>query len=125
MKTILFVEDDGINQAIVKGMLNKMGYSNIQFASTAAQALDLLENPGLKIDAILMDLGLPDMDGVELTKKIRASSLTAKGVPIIAITGNSREKAKEESLAAGMNAFLTKPVKREILESTLSEFLND
>ncbi len=125
MKKVLFVEDDEINQTIVKGILGSIGYKDVQTANNAAQALSILENPNSKIDVILMDLGLPDMDGVALTEKIRHSHLAAKDVPIIAVTGNSQEKAREKSLNAGMNAFLTKPVNQALLEKTLTELMKD
>ncbi len=125
MKKVLFVEDDEINQTIVKGILGSIGYKDVQTANNAAEALSILENPNSKIDVILMDLGLPDMDGIALTEKIRHSNLAIKDVPIIAVTGNSQEKAKENSLKAGMNAFLTKPVNQILLEKTLAELLKD
>lgn len=121
MKKVLFVEDDEINQVIIKGILGAIGYKDVQMANNAAQALSILENPDSNIDVILMDIGLPDMDGIALTEKIRHSDLAAKNVPIIAVTGNNPEKAKEKSIAAGMNAFLTKPINQALLEKTLKE----
>jgi two-component system sensor histidine kinase/response regulator len=123
MSNILFVEDDDINLTVVKALLSSIGYKNIQLAKCAKQALELLSKPETKIDLILMDLGLPDLSGIELTKQIRQSNLPSKNIPIVALTGNSEEKAKRESLAAGMNGFLTKPVEPKILQSTLKDLL--
>jgi two-component system sensor histidine kinase/response regulator len=123
MLNILFVEDDDINQTVVKALLNSIGYKNIQLANCAQQALDLLGKPETKIDLILMDLGLPDLSGIELTKKIRQSGLPLKNIPIVAVTSNCEEKAKRESLAAGMNGFLTKPVEPKVLQSILKDLL--
>lgn len=123
---ILCVEDDEFNQTIVKMILQKLGYKKISIAGDSIEATALLEKPDTDINVILMDLGLPapGVNGIELTKKIRQSNWNVKNVPIIALTGNDAAVAKEDSLAAGMNDFLTKPVDVERLRIILENLLS-
>jgi CheY-like chemotaxis protein len=122
---LLCVEDDEMNQTIVKMLLQKLGYKKISVAGDSIEATSLLEKSDTDINVILMDLGLPapGISGIELTKKIRQSQWKVKNIPIIALTGNSEAVAKTESLAAGMNDFLTKPIDAEKLRITLEKFL--
>lgn len=120
---ILYVEDDALNQTILKIMLNTLGYQNVQTTADGQKTLELLADPNTELDLILMDLGLPDMDGITLTEKIRQSTFKSKDVPIIALTGNIAETSKQKSLNAGMNAFLTKPIEREFLGNTIEQIL--
>jgi CheY-like chemotaxis protein len=123
---ILCVEDDEMNQTVVKILLQKLGYKKISLAGDSIEASALLEKPDTDINVILMDLGLPapGVNGIELTKKIRQSNWNVKNVPIIALTGNESAVAKEESLAAGMNEFITKPVDVEKLRIILENLLS-
>ena len=119
---ILYVEDDELNQTIIAALLKTLGYINIKLANSAAEAINILEKE--KMDIILMDLGLPDISGIELTKKIRDSEFAGKNASIIAVTGNSEEKAKNACLAAGMNGFLSKPVDKEKLQFAIENCLS-
>ncbi len=73
-------------------------------------------------DVILMDIQMPNLDGIEATRKIRASSV--KQPAIIALTANAFEQNKEAALAAGMNGFVTKPVNLEVLANELRSLVN-
>ena len=120
---ILYVEDDLLNQMVLKATLKALGYENVLIAGDAKQAFEILENPNIKLNIILMDIGLPEMNGIELTEKIRHSDLTAKNIPIIAVTGNEALNAKELCLEAGMNDFLMKPVEAKLLKTTIETIL--
>jgi len=120
---ILYVEDDLLNQMVLKSTLKALGYENVLIAGDAKQAFEILENPNIELDFILMDIGLPEMNGIELTEKIRHSDLPAKEIPIVAVTGNEASNAKELCLAAGMNDFLMKPVEAKLLKTTIETIL--
>ena len=77
-------------------------------------------------DAILMDMRMPEMDGLEATKKIRdMNRKDAKAIPIIALTANAFDEDVQRSMQAGLNAHLSKPVEPDILFKTLREFIRD
>jgi CheY-like chemotaxis protein len=120
--TILYVEDNEINQLVIKKMLNALGYMQVLIAADANAAIKLLEDPATQPDLILMDLGLPDMNGIALVKKIRQSKLKAKNVPIVALTANEEVIAKAKSFVAGVNDFLVKPVDQAELGFKLERF---
>ena len=119
-KTVLYVEDEIINQMTLKALLSSLNFG-VEITGSAEEAIALLEKPNTHIDIIMVDLGLPNMNGIELTRRIRASNWAAKNVPIIIVTGNDTEAAKQESLSAGATVFLTKPVRKETLEETFSK----
>ncbi len=116
--SVLVVDDNGINQKVVSGFAEKLG-AKTYTASTGADALDMVARH--QFDLILMDLGLPDMNGVEVTKIIRGLSIPGKAnTPIIALTGNAGDDDKQTCLDAGMNDYATKPITFE----KISELLN-
>lgn len=117
---VLIVEDDSLNQIVLKSMLEKLGFKTVYLAGVPKKAIAFLENSNSKIALILMDIGLPIMTGIELTRKIRESSWNAKNVPIIAVTGNS-DSIKGECLEAGMNEFMAKPVSYDLLKEVLKK----
>lgn len=124
--TVLVVEDNPVNQEIAKRFLeNKLGL-NVILADDGLLALDKIET-GIEINLILMDCQMPNMDGYETTRTIRAG-IRAKdhtSIPIIAMTANAMEGDREKCLAAGMNDYLTKPFKLQALRSVLAKWLND
>lgn len=120
---ILYIEDDTLNRIILQNLLKVLGYENLLQVENGTEAIALLEKSSANVDLIFMDLGLPDIDGITLAKKIRASDWNVKHVPIIAITGNAAEFSRDKSLVAGMNDFVTKPVDLEVLRSTIEKFI--
>ncbi|MGE5866521.1 MAG: ATP-binding protein, partial [Rhizobacter sp.] len=104
---VLVVEDDPVNQAIVGSMLTNAGF-DVQLANDGADALDHFA--GERFDLVLMDWQMPDMDGLEVTRRLRAGAAGRAGlrVPIIALTANAFAEDRSACLAAGMNDFLTK-----------------
>jgi len=112
---ILLVEDDPVIQKVHRLMLEKIGYT-VDIASNGPQALAMLDK---KYSAILMDVGLPDISGIEITTEIRRLEGSKKHVPIIALTAYVCEETKWECLAAGADEVATKPIKIEALATIL------
>lgn len=118
---LLLVEDNEINQIVTRGMLDKLGYQ-VKVVSDGRTALSLLERE--KFDLILMDCMMPEVDGLEVTRAIRAREEgTEEHVTIVAITANTMEGTEARCLAVGMDDYLAKPVHMEDLETTLSRWL--
>lgn len=117
---ILLVEDEPISQRVVQLMLEGYGYE-VHIASSGQQALELLEKE--HFDLIFMDLGLPDMTGDQVTIKIREKETGSKRIPIIALTAHVFHTDKKRCLAAGMDAFIGKPVEHNELLSVLKTWL--
>lgn len=116
--SILIVEDNPINQKVLLRMLNTLGYE----ADLANNGREGLEAFRLKrYDVIFMDLHMPEMDGLEATRRIRAESSPSRPF-IVAVTAAAMDKDKQISLEAGMNAFLTKPLRNEELNRLLKEY---
>ena len=106
---------------VATGMLQKLGYG-VKIASNGREALGLLQER--HFDAVLMDVQMPEMDGYEATREIRAREAQAGGhVPIIAMTANAMEGDEALCLTAGMDDYLAKPVKVEQLDAKLCRWL--
>jgi CheY-like chemotaxis protein len=107
---IMLVEDNLINQLLATTILTKLGYKP-HIANNGREAIDLLSQQAF--DLILMDMQMPEMDGIEATKYIR-KHFEVQPV-IIAMTANAMREDREICLQAGMNDYLSKPVKPEDL----------
>ena len=123
-KKILLAEDIQINAEIMKQILKIKG-AEIDHAENGRIVLEMFANSAPKhYDAILMDVRMPEMDGLEATAKIRAlDRKDAKTIPIIAMTANAFDEDVQRSLQVGMNAHLSKPVEPEHLYRTLEELI--
>lgn len=110
-KSILVAEDIDSNYMLVNAILKDYDLTR---ACTGKEAVEFASN--FRYDAILMDLKMPVMDGIEATKKIRQFD---KITPIIAVTANAFDSDKVEAMEAGCNAFVTKPLKKKDLEEVL------
>ncbi len=106
---ILLVEDNAANVSVARALLNKLGH-RMTLAENGQEALEALRE--MSFDTVLMDLEMPDMDGLEATRRIRAGEAgkEASEVPIIAMTAHALTGYREKSLEAGMNDYLSKPV---------------
>lgn len=123
-KRILLAEDMQVNAEIMV-MVLEMKDMQVEIAENGRIALEKFEGsePGY-FDAILMDMRMPEMDGLESTKRIRALDREdAKKIPIIALTANAFDEDVQRSLQVGMNAHLSKPVEPEHLYQALEEFI--
>ncbi|MFA6450898.1 MAG: response regulator [bacterium] len=105
-KTILIVEDNEINLILVRDIIRRLGHSAIEAADAETGVKLAVE---LKPDLILMDIRLPGMDGLEAVKILKATPETA-GIPSIAISASAFERDKRAALAAGCEAYITKPL---------------
>jgi CheY-like chemotaxis protein len=114
---ILLAEDNIINERVACGILRAAGHS-VEVARTGGQVQPLLAVQ--KFDLILMDVQMPEMDGFEVTAAIRDSEKeTGSHLPIIAMTAHAMEGYKDRCLAGGMDGYLTKPVRRDLLLAAL------
>ena len=106
---ILVAEDNEINQRLINKVLTKMGHK-ITIVEDGQKAINALEED--TFDVVFMDMLMPVMDGVKATAEIRKNS-KHKDLPIIAMTANAMGEFKEQCLEAGMNDYVTKPVRRD------------
>jgi len=114
---VLLAEDVKLNQMLTQKLLARSGYL-IDIAENGLQAIDALKNADY--DVILMDVQMPEMDGIEATKQIRLLPGEKKFVPIIALTAQADINTEDELRAAGMDDYITKPINFDILFSKLS-----
>jgi CheY-like chemotaxis protein len=121
---ILMAEDVFINAEIMKQIILSKE-AEIDHADNGKIVLNMFEESTVGYyDAILMDVRMPEMDGLEATVAIRKLERSdAKKIPIIALTANAFDEDVQRSLQAGMNAHLSKPIQPEILYKTLEEIL--
>lgn len=119
--SILLVEDNPVNLMVAKGILKRLGFSSASVGN-GQEALDYLDSH--PVDLVFMDIQMPVMDGLEATKRQREREQgTGKHVPIIAMTANAMIGDREVGLAAGMDEYLTKPMKRDPILRMLETFL--
>ncbi len=113
---MLLAEDNLVNQKIAINMLEKRGHS-VTLATNGVEVLaHLEENDAHSFDIILMDIQMPVMDGFQATARIREREKTGGGhIPIIALTARAMKGDREECLAAGMDAYVSKPLRIEAL----------
>ncbi len=123
-KRIMLVEDNDLNQEIAKTVLELVG-CRVDVVNNGQEAVDLFESkPAFYYKAILMDIRMPVMDGLQATKIIRNSSKKdAKKIPIVATTANAFDEDVKKSMESGMNGHLVKPLEIEQLYQTLSELV--
>lgn len=118
-ETILYVEDNFDNRLLVKRVLEAEGYRVIE-AEGGAKGLDCLQSE--TPDLVLIDINLPEMDGYEVTKRLKQLPSMAK-VPIIAMTANVMKGDREKTFAAGCDGYISKPIDIDTLPDQIAEFL--
>ena len=114
---ILVAEDNKMNQLVARKLLKKLGCS-CEIANDGLECIDMLAQG--QYDMILMDCMMPNMDGLEATRKIRASGNTQ--LPIIAFTANAMASDQQACLEAGMNDFIDKPIDMKRIISLLESW---
>ncbi|NQD38800.1 response regulator [Permianibacter sp. IMCC34836] len=120
---VLLVEDNIVNQTVIKGMLQHLGIA-VDTASEGEQALARCSQQDY--DLILMDCQMPTLDGFETTRRLRRLELdNRRRTTVVALTANAMEGDRERCLAAGMDDYLAKPISRETLLNCLQRWLND
>ena len=115
---ILVVEDNATNLAVVNAMLRKLGFTPV-IARDGEQGVARVKDSG-PLAAVLMDVQMPVLDGIEATRRIRAMPPPAGSVPILALTASLMEAERRHCLAAGMNRVLGKPIIWPELLATLA-----
>ncbi len=116
---ILLVEDNEINQQVAVGILSALGHT-VAIAGDAADGVAMACRGGF--DLVLMDVQLPDMDGYQATALIRALPGKAADIPVIAMTANAMEGDRERCIAAGMDDYVAKPIRRPALMAALDRW---
>jgi CheY-like chemotaxis protein len=115
--SILVAEDNLVNQQVVRGVLKKKSIA-VTVVNNGVEAVAAVNAPNAKFDLILMDLEMPEMDGIEATHKLREQGAC---IPIVALTAQAMRGDRERCLASGMNAYLSKPINPELLYKTIAE----
>ncbi len=119
---ILVAEDNVANQMVALGILRKLGADGDAVAD-GKKALEALET--IPYDLVLMDVQMPEMDGLEATRRIRSgrSGVRNPDIPIVAMTGHAMQEDRDRCLAAGMNDYLSKPVQPDVFARILQRWL--
>lgn len=124
-KHVLVAEDMEINAEIIKTILESKEMI-VDLTSNGKEVIEKFKNSEIGYySLILMDIRMPEMDGLEATQVIRKLDRKDSNIPIIAMSANAFDEDVQRSLQSGLNAHLTKPIQTEILFETLKKFLND
>lgn len=118
-QAILVVDDNASNLKLFTFLLAQPGYS-VTTAASAEQALDVLQR--LLPDLIIMDLQLPDVDGLTLTRQLKADPKT-KSVPIVAVTASAMKGDEEKARAAGVDGYMSKPIEKRAFRAMVASYL--
>jgi CheY-like chemotaxis protein len=113
---ILLAEDNAVNQKLALRLLQQMGY-RADVAANGIEAIEALQRQ--PYDVVLMDVQMPEMDGLEATRRIAQLWGATERPRILAMTANAMQGDREECLAAGMDAYITKPIRVDVLEQAL------
>lgn len=114
---ILVAEDSKANQMVVKLILEKVGH-HVVVVNNGQEAIDIIEQGKHTFDLVLMDMSMPVICGIEATKELRKKGYN---LPIIALTANAMTEDKDKCINAGMNDFVTKPIRSAILKQILQK----
>jgi CheY-like chemotaxis protein len=117
---VLLAEDTTVNQQVAIAMLTRIG-CEVTLAHNGDEAIALIA--GEHFDVVLMDCQMPEMDGFEATRRIRAREGSGPRLPIVALTANALQGDRERCLAAGMDDYLSKPFTRAALHAVLMRWL--
>jgi CheY-like chemotaxis protein len=115
---ILLAEDNPVNQLVIRKHLSQRGHA-VQAVADGQQALEELKRADY--DVVLMDIQMPEMDGIEATKRIRSGKNGRADIPIIALTAYAMKGDREKFLDNGMDGYVTKPVDFDELARTIAE----
>jgi CheY-like chemotaxis protein len=116
---ILIIDDDNRNIFALSAVLKAKGYQVVSSPSATDGIVLLQKDPSIKV--VLMDIMMPDMDGYEALAEIRKNNQLS-GVPVIAVTAQAMQGDREKALAAGADAYVSKPVNVDILLQLLEEY---
>jgi len=119
MATIMIVDDYAVTQRMLTYQLFKQGHQVVT-ANNGHEALDSLRE--IDVDLMIVDLAMPEMDGLSVLRQLRASSRYSS-LPIIMLTASGKEQDRKQAISAGVNAFLTKPTNAWQLVSMVDNLL--
>jgi CheY-like chemotaxis protein len=120
---VLLAEDNTVNQRLAVRLLEKRGH-RVVVAANGLEALGALKKESF--DLVFMDVQMPEMDGMEATAAIREEEKRSGGhVPVIALTAHAMKGDREKCLAAGMDGYLTKPIRPQELDEVLDEYVKN
>ena len=118
---VLVVEDNAANLKLTVRLVERLGY-RVDVAPNGAEAVRMVEQ--IPFDAVLMDCQMPEMDGYEATKLIRKAEMSHRHLPIVAMTADALSGDRERCLAAGMDDYISKPVRLHIVAAVLGRWLS-
>jgi len=118
-KRILMVEDEPKNMKLLRDLLQNFGYETVE-ATDGEQGVDLTRSS--KPDLILMDIGMPKLDGLQATRILKADAST-RSIPVVALTAFAMSGDKERALEAGCDGYISKPVDVRGLLKTVEQLL--
>jgi CheY-like chemotaxis protein len=118
--SILLAEDNPVNQKLGVTVLGKAGYS-VDVANNGQEAVDKIVADPSRYDIVLMDIQMPELNGLDATQELRKKGFTK--IPIIAVTANAMVGDREKCLKAGMNDYIAKPIKREVVLAMLKKWV--
>ncbi len=117
---VLLAEDNPVNRELVRHFLAKAGH-RVEMASSGREALEHLESPS-RFDLVLMDVRMPDVSGIEVAERVRANEKhTGAHIPVIALTAYAMREDRERCFRAGMDDYVSKPVRAEELLATIEK----
>ena len=119
----LVVDDIVVNQRVLVHKLEQLGFRDVRVASSGKEALSIIQQSPFVFDIILMDVMMPEMDGLETTHRVKALPVYAS-VPVIAVTGNTMPEDIQACLKAGMMDVMTKPINTKRLLSLITKCLS-
>lgn len=117
--TVLLVEDNPLNLELAAEVLRAAGFRIVE-ATTALAGLDLARR--LQPELVLLDIRLPDLDGLETMRRLRRDPLTA-GIPVVALTAQAMQGDREMAEAAGFDGYITKPINTRTLAGEVRRLL--
>ena len=120
---ILVAEDNSVNQQVIQGILRHAGH-NVRLVARGDEVLDILETDANSVDMLILDMNMPEMNGLEVVKTIRFMD-TRRNLPVIMLTADATPEARQASTDAGTNAFLTKPVNARALLDRIASLSRD
>jgi CheY-like chemotaxis protein len=119
---VLIVEDNAANLKVAMRMVERLGY-RADKAGNGVEAVRMLDR--MDYDAVLMDCQMPEMDGYEATRQIRRHEKEGTHTPIIAMTASAMAGDRERCLAAGMDDYISKPIKLHVVAAVLERWLGE
>jgi len=120
---LLLADDNKVNRIVATTIITRLGY-NVDIAENGLEAIELLKTS--PYDLVFMDLQMPKMDGIEATRIIRdkKSDVIHHNIPVIAMTAHAMKGHREICINAGMDDYITKPIRSEVIKKMLEKWLS-